>query len=110
MFAPHNDYSAWRPVRWRELAWLCAVNSALTAIGLALAYLPSAKEGLTGIALWSVPSALISQGFFINSAATLIIAAFYGWMPNRVVCRTVAWVLYGLTQIAVVADMVVFHS
>ena len=97
-----------RAVRWRELGWLYALNALLTG-GVCLTYLPGANTDLSGIALWSLPVASFSQGLFLNAAATLILAAVYYRVANRLVCRMASVVLYGLTQIAVAADIIIFH-
>jgi membrane-anchored protein YejM (alkaline phosphatase superfamily) len=106
--SPNSNAVRTAPSQWRELGWFYALNSLLTAT-VCLAYLPGANTDLSGVALWSLPVAALSQGLFLNSGAAVLLAAVYFLTSHCLMRRVAAAALYGLTQLALGADAVICH-
>jgi uncharacterized protein len=94
--------------RWKEWAWLFCLNGLFTSL-LSLGYILGVPSGLYGSARWSLPMAVVSQGFFLNLGAAVLSAGIYLLFRWRLAARILSGAIYVLIQVAVVGDIIVFR-
>ncbi len=90
---------------WRELGLIFLVNTGITVL-LELCCVLGVPTGLYGVSTYALPAAIVSQAAFLNLIPGLVVAAWFLWRRRA---GLMAGLVFGLFQVALLADMAIFR-
>ncbi len=90
---------------WRELAFVFLVNGAIS-LCLELGCVLGVPTGIQGGSIYALPAAIISQAAFLNLGPGLLAVAWLLWRKKN---GLVTGLLFGLLQVALLADVGIFR-